>query len=59
MNEALIALIAARILAIHAKNLIETIEAAKQDGKITANEIPVIILDSTIKTLDTLIADQK
>lgn len=55
MDQIALALLAAKIILINTKNLLAAIEQAKvNDGKVTADELPDIVLDTAIKSLDQL-----
>lgn len=55
MDPILLSLLITKILLINAKNLFKEIgEAKSDDGKVTVNELPEIIFDTMIKSLDDL-----
>jgi len=55
MDPILLSLFVAKIILINTKNLIKAIDKAKSDdGKVTADEIPGILVDTAIKSLDDL-----
>ena len=55
MSEIAIALLIAKTILINTKNLIKAVEKAKSDdGKVTVEELPEIMMDTAIKSLDDL-----
>ena len=55
MEPILLSLLIAKVILINTKNLIKEIDKAKSDdGKITVDEIPTILMETGIKTLDDL-----
>lgn len=55
MDPILLSLLVAKVILINTKNLIKAVDKAKSDdGKITADEIPAILMDTAIQSLDDL-----
>lgn len=55
MDPLILSLLIAKILLINTRNLINAVEKAKaNDGKITSDELPTIIFETAIKSLDDL-----
>jgi len=55
MTEIEIALFAAKIILINARNLLKEIDKAKSDdGKVTVDELSTVLMDTAIKSLDDL-----
>ncbi|MDD5062775.1 MAG: hypothetical protein PHN44_10900 [Candidatus Marinimicrobia bacterium] len=55
MDPLTLSLLIARIILINTKNLLQAVEQAKKnDSKVTSEELPEIIFDTAIKSLDDL-----
>jgi len=55
MDPFIVALIITKVLLINTKNLMQAVEKVKaNDGKITSDELPGIIFEMAIKSLDDL-----
>ncbi len=53
MDPVILSLLIAKVILINTKNLFAAVEKAKaNDGKITADELPDIIFETAIKSLD-------
>ncbi len=55
MDPLVLSLLIAKVILINTKNLLKAVEKAKaNDGKITSDELPEIIFETAIKSLDDL-----
>lgn len=55
MDSIILSLLIAKVILINTKNLIIAVDKAKQnDGKITSDELPEIIFETALKSLDDL-----
>jgi len=55
MEPIFLSLLVAKVILINTKNLLAAIEKAKSDdGKVTVDELPAIMMDTAIQSLDDL-----
>jgi len=55
MDPLVLSLLIAKIILINTKNLLKAVDEAKSnDGKITSDELPEVIFETAIKSLDDL-----
>jgi len=55
MDPLVLSLLIAKVILINTKNLIKAVDKAKSnDGKITSDELPEVIFETAIKSLDDL-----